>query len=229
MRAVALLAANFLRDQRLIIVLITVWILTFTIIFALTQESAASDLEAFYRQELIYGVAIGMFSGAAIVHNERRSRKILAVLSKGISRAQYLAGALVAMAALTLFYYVLVAATNQWLIARFSFQGDAIAPAVLGWLAAIAATAVALAFGTFLHPLFSVAATGLVVSLGMVIPHSMFPVSMFIRGATRATYAYGLPLWGGGAFLAAIAIETAIAFAIAVLMFRKRDVTAAVE
>jgi hypothetical protein len=229
MSTVLLLAANFLRDQRLIIVLITIWILSFTIIFAMTQESAASDLEAFYRQELIYGVAVGMFSGAAIVHNERRSRKILAVLSKGISRAQYLAGALVAMAALAMIYYVLVAATNQWLIARFSLQGDAVTPAAMGWLATLAATAVALALGTFMHPLFAVAATGLVVSLGMVVPHSMFPVSMFIRGATRATYVYGLPLSGGGAFLAAIAIETSIAFVIAVLMFRKRDVTAAVE
>jgi hypothetical protein len=233
MRAVLFLAANFVREQRLIIGLMSGWLIVFAVLFALTYDprTGLADLETLYRQELAYGVVLGLFGGASMVFNERKSHRILAVLSKGLSRAQYLAGVLLGIMCTTAIYYVLVAITNEWLIHRFHFDGEALTTALSGWLAAQLAAAIGLAFGTFMHPLLA-AASAAVVSAGGMVVHAhpeMFPVSYFLRSAIFAKYAEGLRWQSHAGFALAVAIETAIAFTIAVLVFHRRDVSVPVE
>jgi hypothetical protein len=228
-----LLAVNFVREQRLVITLMSAWLIIFAALFAITYDARTgpADLEMLYRQELAYGVALGLFSGASIVYNERKSRRILAVLSKGLSRAQYLAGVLLGIACATAIYYSLVAITNEWLIHRFHFHGEALTTTVSGWLAAQSAAAIGLAFGTFMHPLLAAACAAVVSAAGFVVRGNpeMFPVSYFLRSAMFATYVEGLRWHSFAGFVVAVAMETAIAFATAVLIFNKRDVTVAVE
>lgn len=67
---------------------------------------APEDVEAALEQQSIYGLALVAFAGGALLGNEQRSRRIVLVLSRAVSRRQYL-GALWLTAFLPLMLYVL--------------------------------------------------------------------------------------------------------------------------
>lgn len=67
---------------------------------------APEDIAATYEQQGIYGLAIVAFAGGALLGNEQRSRRIVLVLSRAVSRRQYL-GSLWLAAFLPLVLYVL--------------------------------------------------------------------------------------------------------------------------
>jgi hypothetical protein len=67
---------------------------------------APEDVEAALEQQSIYGLALVAFAGGALLGNEQRSRRIVLVLSRAVSRRQYL-GALWLAAFLPLVLYVL--------------------------------------------------------------------------------------------------------------------------
>jgi hypothetical protein len=52
---------------------------------------APEDVEAALEQQSIYGLALVAFTGGALLGNEQRSRRIVLVLSRAVSRRQYLA------------------------------------------------------------------------------------------------------------------------------------------
>jgi hypothetical protein len=64
------------------------------------------DVEALFAQQSIYGLALVAFTGGALLGNEQRSRRIVLVLGRAVSRRQYL-GALWLTAFLPLTVYVL--------------------------------------------------------------------------------------------------------------------------
>jgi hypothetical protein len=66
---------------------------------------APEDVEAALEQQSIYGLALVAFAGGALLGNEQRSRRIVLVLSRAVSRRQYL-GALWLAAFLPLVLYV---------------------------------------------------------------------------------------------------------------------------
>lgn len=66
---------------------------------------APEDIAATYEQQAIYGLALVAFAGGALLRNEQRSRRIVLVLSRAVSRRQYL-GALWLAAFLPLLLYV---------------------------------------------------------------------------------------------------------------------------
>ena len=67
---------------------------------------APEDVEAALEQQSIYGLALVAFAGGALLGSEQRSRRIVLVLSRAVSRRQYLA-ALWLAAFLPLVLYVL--------------------------------------------------------------------------------------------------------------------------
>jgi hypothetical protein len=67
---------------------------------------APQDVAAALEQQSIYGLALVAFAGGALLGNEQRSRRIVLVLSRAVSRRQYL-GALWLAAFLPLVLYVL--------------------------------------------------------------------------------------------------------------------------
>ncbi len=67
---------------------------------------APEDVEAALAQQSLYGLALVAFTGGALLGNEQRSRRIVLVLSRAVSRRQYL-GALWLAAFLPLVAYVL--------------------------------------------------------------------------------------------------------------------------
>jgi hypothetical protein len=69
-------------------------------------QPAPEDVEAALAQQSLYGLALVAFTGGALLGNEQRSRRIVLVLSRAVSRRQYL-GALWLAAFLPLVAYVL--------------------------------------------------------------------------------------------------------------------------
>lgn len=67
---------------------------------------APEDVEAALEQQSIYGLALVAFAGGALLGSEQRSRRIVLVLSRAVSRRQYL-GALWLAAFLPLLVYAL--------------------------------------------------------------------------------------------------------------------------
>jgi hypothetical protein len=65
---------------------------------------APEDVEAALEQQSIYGLAMVAFTGGALLGNEQRSRRIVLVLSRAVSRREYL-GALWLAAFLPLVLY----------------------------------------------------------------------------------------------------------------------------
>jgi hypothetical protein len=50
------------------------------------------DIAVIFTQQSVYGLALVAFSGGALLGNEQRSRRIVLVLSRAVSRRQYLGG-----------------------------------------------------------------------------------------------------------------------------------------
>jgi ABC-type transport system involved in multi-copper enzyme maturation permease subunit len=74
------------------------------IVLAPDTHPAIEDVFAVLHQECLYGLALVAFTGAALLGNEQRSRRIVAVLSRAVSRRQYFL-ALFTAAWLPLFAY----------------------------------------------------------------------------------------------------------------------------
>ena len=69
-------------------------------------QPSPEDVEAALAQQSLYGLALVAFTGGALLGNEQRSRRVVLVLSRAVSRRQYL-GALWLSAFLPLVAYVL--------------------------------------------------------------------------------------------------------------------------
>ena len=52
---------------------------------------APEDVAALFAQQSFYGLGLVAFAGGALLGNEQRSRRIVLVLSRAVSRRQYLA------------------------------------------------------------------------------------------------------------------------------------------
>ena len=101
------------------------------------------DVEAALEQQSLYGLALVAFAGGALLGNEQRSRRIVLVLGRAVSRRQYL-GALWLAAFLPLLVYVLdLALTGPVLGVPVVVLGQTLAALIL--LSAIAASLAVLA------------------------------------------------------------------------------------
>jgi hypothetical protein len=101
------IARQLLWANRWLWLLLVLWpwgMVTMVLIGGLQPEH--EDIAALYEQQSIYGLALVAFSGGALLGNEQRSRRIVLVLSRAVSRRQYLA-ALWLAAFLPLVLYVL--------------------------------------------------------------------------------------------------------------------------
>lgn len=92
---------------------------------------AVDDVEVALQQEAFYGLALVAFTGGALLGNEQRSRRIMLVLSRAVSRRQYL-GALWLTAVLPLLAYILdLALTGLLLQAPASVQSQTLGALLL--------------------------------------------------------------------------------------------------
>jgi ABC-type Na+ efflux pump permease subunit len=214
-------------------VIFAFWIIGFDLLLAILHKgSDFSDLGAMYVQQSLYGIIFMVFMASSLLRTERNSRRVLAILSKGITRNEYLAGHVIGLALLAIFYYV--ASTGlYWLFSlRFGFEVHVGTMLVAGFLVSILASAVALFVGTWAHPLIAAALTMAILAA----PIAAFGHSDALLASPVAYYVHQLfafePSRGWNApqmFWVLASIETAVAWLCAAVVFARQDVAVPTE
>lgn len=230
MKAVWLIGVNFVRQQKVLLFVIVAWLLLFGAVLGfMVGGENVDDVMALFRQEAAYGVIVTVFISASAINSERRSRRIIAVLAKGIYRVEYLAGIMAGNILLAGIYFLLVGIVNQILATRFRVAVDVWPTLAAGFVAAILAAALALFLSTFLHPLLSTAFTMGVLGLPFLVPGLVraIPVAYVVRQILDFQYERG---WQGGWEFAAVALlDIIVCVAAGAAIFARRDVTSGAE
>jgi len=233
MKPILLLGTNFLRSQLLLIAIVLAYVTCLTGFLAFHLQ--LPDLLFFVRQQAIYAVALGAMVTVPALQNERKSRRIMCVLSKGIHRWQYLGGLLCGAVLVAGIFCVAVGLAAFWLGQHGSVPAAGLMKLMLVlFIASAAGASVALFCSVFLHPLLAVAATSIILffpyvleARGWHVPHQFFPVFAAIQAAVSFTFqrpARGLLVIGTGAVIQIIVFWIA-----ASIVFARRDVAIAAE
>lgn len=235
MRPVLLIAENFAREQRWPMFFLLLWVVGWAVFGLLDRQPTPDDALMIFLQLAVYSVTFAVFFGSSAIQADQRSRRILAVLSKGISRAQYILGLLAGMGLVLGVFCLCMGFTATWLLGRFGFHLGPIWFGMLAlWTACILTASLTLLLSTFLPPLFAAIATGTLAGI---------PALLAMRG--DATSKYVIPVYGLLAPLIAADFatawnahhsmvilgwaETAAFWAIASWIFSKRDLAVAAE
>jgi len=234
-RPVLLIAGNFAREQRWPLFFLLLWVLGWALFGLLDPERGPEDALMIFRQLAVYSVTFGVFFGSSAVQADQRSRRVLAVLSKGISRAQYILGLLTGMGLVLGVFCLCMGFTATWLLGRFGFNIGSLWFGMLAlWTACLLTASLTLALSTFLPPLFAAIATGTLAGI---------PALLAFRGDTVSKFVipvYGLvePLiaasftatWHFRPLLVLVGwIETVLFWMIASWIFSRRDLAVAAE
>jgi ABC-type transport system involved in multi-copper enzyme maturation permease subunit len=173
MKPVALIAFNFVREQRWPILVLLLWVLLLAFLGLVSDISRdREDLLFIFKQVAVYVVVFSIFFGGSAIYNERRSRRILAVLSKSVARQQYLSGLVVGVTLASGIYCFALGLTGSWTLGASGFPVSQIWFLMLCLVAAcMLAGTVALMFSTFLNPFFAAGATALVLGVPAIAGH----------------------------------------------------------
>lgn len=235
MRTVSLLALAFLRHNRWFAVVLCLWPWIFAALILAGGENSAGDYASILQQEAFYGIAIAGFMATAALHNELRSRRVVAVLSKAVSRKQYLAGFLAGFLLVVLLFVVniggaaIVAASRMHAHVNDLFLFLLTMLIMAGWLGALG-----LMFSTFLQPIVAT----IFMMLGAAAPLAaarfvhqrwtvLLPSLPIFSSLGKDPFAAG---WSVDPLaLLAAAGEAAVFILIGAWAFRYRDLTRAIE
>jgi hypothetical protein len=180
----------------------------------------------------VYGLAFTALLAASAINNERRTRRVLAVLSKGIHRAQYLAGLLLGALGCSGIYSLVVGLIGSLALTRRGHSPEKLWGLVGVLIASflLAGTA-ALFFSTFLHPLMAVAAAALVLaSMGAVGRLTGAPNLLPGYTLADAMVSFDVHGWHAPWMACGWALVQSLAFwALATIAFSRRDVALAIE
>lgn len=235
MRSVWLLALAFVRHNLWLLIMLMLWPWLFSGVLSLGAENQINDYGANLQQEAFYGIVIIGFMATAALNNEQKSRRVIAVLSKAISRGQYLGSFLLGVFLVGLCFTFSVAVAT-WtatlhihikLIHLPAFLFAVLATAL--WIASLS-----LMFSTFLPPMLTTIFTGLCVAVTLLGSHSHNPVwSLLAPTSSMFAALAGNPLsesWRvDWAPLISAAVEVFIFLAIGAWAFQYRDLTRAIE
>jgi ABC-type transport system involved in multi-copper enzyme maturation permease subunit len=234
-RGILLIAANFLREQRWLTLVLVLYAAGMAVVFGVSEKVSADDAVFFVRQQSLYAPLFSLFLAVSAIHNERKSRRILAVLSKALTRRQYAAGLLAGIVALLGTYCVAIGISGTWLVrSAQSNPGQLWMVLAMTTAASVLVSAVGLFFSTFLKPIFATAATALVVALPAALEQALgrgwgdlLPVYSLVAQVSTATLARQAGAdWRR---LETAVIETVLFWGLASWIFAGRDITTAVE
>jgi hypothetical protein len=233
MRAVWLIGTNVVREQRWFILLMLLYLVGITGAIMLTGGRDESDTLLVFRQETLYGIFFSVVIGLSIFQNDRKTRRILAVLSKAVARREYLAGAILGVNLTTLVYF---AAVYGAMLVMFpeARVGDAAGLMLSLLVAGLLASVVTVLYAAWMHPLLATTAAGATLALPMVVEKmagpawaNVVPVYSLVREAMSYTPQGGFTVRPGT--LALALVECVVLWAVASWLFSLRDVTTPVE
>ena len=238
MKAVLLIAVNFVREQRWPILVLLLWVLLLAFLGLMSDiQRQREDLLFVFKQVAFYVVVFSVFFGGSAIYSERRSRRILAVLAKAISRQQYLSGLVLGVTIASGIYCFALGLTGSWTLGAAGFPMSQLWFLMLTLVvASMLAGTIALMFSTFLNPFFAASATAAVLGLPAVVGEShtlaaqwgyVIPVYALMRTVLEASFhapgrAFWLPI------LLAVA-ETVGFWIVAARIFAFVDIAVSVE
>jgi ABC-type transport system involved in multi-copper enzyme maturation permease subunit len=222
------------RENRWPLITLLAYVLLFGGAVAFIGGSSLDDAVFFLRSVGVYGLAFTGLMAASGINNERRSRRVLAVLSKGIERWQYLVGLLLGAMSDAAIYCVAIGAVGTLSVARYGGPAEKLWELVGVLIASfLLAGTVALFFSTFLHPLMATAAAAVTLAMiGAVGRVSGGPWANILPSYTLvdAMVNFSLRGWRAPWLACAWALVHAFVFAVlAVLVFSRRDIAVAIE
>lgn len=228
MTPVLLLANSFVRQNRWLLLAFVCWPFLLAAVLSFQHQAASrDDISEIAQMEIRYGVVVLAFLTSSAIYNEKRSRRIIGVLSKAVSREQYLGGLLLGSAYFAMAYYAAIGAATLWLAGVSSqIVSGVLAVFVNGTLASLWTASVALLVSTLLHPFFGAAlAAGFALA-----PLALRDANTFLAPVVA--------LLGGSDPLAtsmspvaivAAALESALILVLAARIFMRRDVAVNIE
>jgi ABC-type transport system involved in multi-copper enzyme maturation permease subunit len=235
-KPVMLIAVNFLREHRWPVLIMFAWIgLTALAAAGFGRDRVGADDVVFYvQQQAIYICVFSAFLAADAIHNERKSRRILLVLSKAISRGEYLLAVILGTCAMAFAYTVMFGLCGVWLAGRAALpSGEIWSVVVLVMAGSVLASTVALFFATFLNPYVATALTLVGFSAPALLHaqhHAWFvwlPGLPVLFEVLRFSFHSG---WLVNWMAAAAAIVQSVFFwAVAAAIFDRRDIAVPVE
>ena len=236
MRAALLIAANFLRQHRWPVLLLFAWIV---LTAGATGDFGRSrpvnvDVYFYFQQQAIFICIFSAFLAADAIHSERKSRRILLLLSKAISRGEYLLAVMAATWATAIAYAILSAVCGVWLTAHAMLPSAGLWPLFTLVIAgALVSASVAMFFSTFLNPYLATGCTLALFSIpaawhaarhaGAVWWPGFSLLLQFLTFTLRPDWA---PRWSTAA---AALLESAIFWGLAAVIFERRDIAVPVE
>jgi hypothetical protein len=233
MRPILLLGLNFARAQWIVLTVVTLYLVGIGGVFS--EHVHQADVLFFLRWHAAYAVFFGAMIAIPALQMERKTRRILAVLSKGIHRWQYLAGLLCGCAMMVALFCLLVGGIAAWLCQQAGVSDQGLAAVTLAlFCCSIAAAATGLFFSTFLHPFLALAATSALLffpygllAIGRSPAWQLFPVAWIFHFLFKFQFQpTGREIWG---IAAAALCQTGILLLGATLVFARRDVTISPE
>jgi hypothetical protein len=235
-KPIALIAFNFVREQRWPIFVLLLWVLLLAFLGLVTDiHRNREDLLFVFKQVAVYAVVFSVFFGGSAIYNERRSRRILSVLSKAVARQSYLSGLVLGVTAVSAIYGFALGLTGSWTL------GEAGLPISQVWFlmaclvaACMLAGTVALLFSTFLNPFFAAGATATVLSLPALAGHAVDPrwgyvIPVWELGATVIRASFDAPLLLTWFPIALAVAETVLFWQLSARIFAYLDIAVAVE
>ena len=219
-----------MREQRWPLITLLLYVVVFGGGIALAGGQSEEDTLFMLRSTSMYGLAFTGLLAASAINNERRTRRILAVLSKGIERGEYLGGLLLGAMTASAVYCATIFAVG--VLATHKVDVLLLFVLMLMALFLLAATA-AMMFSTVFHPLLASAFAALLLgaegfgarALGGIWL-SVFPAWTLIDRAVN----FGVTGWQVPWSACAAAIVHAIIFwAAASAIFSRRDIAVAIE
>src|SRR5215813_8818890 len=124
MRSIVLLGINFVRTQWIALAVMTTYIVAMGGVFR--SRVQADDVLFFLRWHAGYAVFLGTMMAIPALQMERKTRRILAVLSKGIYRWQYLGGLLLGCVMAAGLFCGLMGGIAVWLCQEGGINGQGI-------------------------------------------------------------------------------------------------------
>jgi ABC-type transport system involved in multi-copper enzyme maturation permease subunit len=235
MKGVLLLATAFVRHNLWLLIMLLIWPWLFSGMLSVAGENRTSDYAANLQQEAFYGILIIGFMAAAALNNEQKSRRVIAVLSKAVSRREYLGSFLVGVFIVGLSFTFSVAAAT-WFATLHIHAPLANLPAFLIavlisilWIGSLS-----LMFSTFLPPLLTTIFTGVTVGITLLALRSasagwrlLAPTSSILSALAANPLN---PSWSvSWSSLVSAAIQILVFLAIGAWAFQYRDLTRAIE
>lgn len=237
MKPVLLIAINFVREQRWPILVMLLWVLLLAFLGLSTEAGRQrEDLLFVFKQVAVYVVAFSVFFGSSAIYNDRRSRRILSVLSKAIARQHYLSGLVLGITIASGIYCFTLGLTGSWTLGQSGFPVGQVWFLMICLLAACAlAGTVALMFSTFLNPFFAAGATAAVMGLPALASYTSgysqwgLAIPVYALAATVLKASFESPQTGSWLPVILAVFETLLFWIIAARIFSYVDIAVSVE